>query len=32
MEIPVHDNEKELTTLLTQTGAVEVHIVEKEAH
>ena len=32
MEIPVHDNEKELTTLLTQTGAVEVHIVDKEAH
>jgi hypothetical protein len=32
MEIPVHDNEKELTTLLSQTGAVEVHIVDKEAH
>ena len=32
MEIPVHDNENELKTLLTQTGAVEVHIVEKEAH
>ena len=32
MEIPVHDNEKELETLLTQTGAVEVHIVDKEAH
>ena len=28
----VHDNEKELTTLLNQTGAVEVHIVDKEAH
>ena len=32
MEIPVHNNEKELTTLLNQTGAVEVHIVDKEAH
>lgn len=32
MEISVHDNENELKTLLTQTGAVEVHIVEKEAH
>ena len=32
MEIPVHDNEKELETLLTKTGAVEVHIVDKEAH
>ena len=32
MEIPVHGNESELKTLLTQTGAVEVHIVEKEAH
>ena len=32
MEIPVHDNEKKLKTLLTKTGAVEVHVVEKEAH
>ena len=32
MEIPVHDNEKELKALLTKTGAVEVHTVEKEAH
>ncbi len=32
MEIPVHNNEKELKTLLTKTGAVEIHIVEKEAH
>ena len=32
MEIPVHDNEKELETLLTKTGAVEVHVVDKEAH
>ena len=32
MEITVHNNEKELKTLLTKTGAVEVHIVDKEAH
>jgi len=32
MEIPVQDNEKELETLLTKTGAVEVHVVDKEAH
>ena len=32
MEIPVHNNEKELKTLLTKTGAVEIHIVDKEAH
>ena len=32
MEIPVHGNEKELKALLTKSGAVEVHIVEKEAH
>jgi hypothetical protein len=32
MEIPVHDNEKELKALLTKSGAVEVHIVDKEAH
>ena len=32
MEIPVHDNEKQLKTLLTKTGAVEVHVIEKEAH
>ena len=32
MEIPVHDNEKKLKALLTKTGAVEVHTVEKEAH
>jgi hypothetical protein len=32
MEIPVHNNEKKLKTLLTKTGAVEVHIVDKEAH
>tara|TARA_R110002124_G_scaffold77276_6_gene206987 strand:+ start:1136 stop:1660 length:525 start_codon:yes stop_codon:yes gene_type:complete len=29
MEIPVHDNEKELTSLLKETGAVEINIVEK---
>ncbi|WP_430438035.1 DUF3341 domain-containing protein [Polaribacter uvawellassae] len=29
MEIPVHDNEEELTTLLKETGAVEINIVEK---
>ena len=32
MEIPVQDNEKELKDLLTKSGAVEVHIVDKEAH
>ena len=29
MEIPVHDNEEELTTLLKETGAVEINVVEK---
>lgn len=32
MEIPIHNNEKQLITLLTKTGAVELHVVEKEAH
>lgn len=32
MEIPVHGNEKELESLLVETGAVEINIVEKEAH
>lgn len=32
MEIPVHGNEKELEKLLTETGAVEINIVDKEAH
>ncbi|WP_412983708.1 DUF3341 domain-containing protein [Pontimicrobium sp. IMCC45349] len=32
MEIPVHGNEKELESLLVATGAVEINIVEKEAH
>jgi len=29
MEIPVHDNEKELTSLLKETGAVEINVVDK---
>lgn len=29
MEIPVHNNEEELTSLLKETGAVEINIVEK---
>ena len=29
MEIPVHDNEEELTSLLKETGAVEINVVEK---
>ena len=29
MEIPVHDNEKELKKLLKETGAVEINIVDK---
>jgi len=29
MEIPVHNNEEELTALLKETGAVEINIVEK---
>lgn len=32
MEIPVHGNEKELETLLKETGAVEINLVDKEAH
>lgn len=32
MEIPVHGDEKELTTLLKETGAVEIKVVDKEAH
>jgi len=31
MEIPVHNNEKELTDLLKGTGAVEINIVEKHS-
>ena len=29
MEIPVHNNEEELTSLLKETGAVEINVVEK---
>lgn len=32
MEIAIHDNEEELQTLLAETGAVELNIVDKEAH
>jgi len=32
MEIAVHDNEKELKNLLKETGAVEINLVDKEAH
>lgn len=32
MEIPIQDNEKQLKTLLAKTGAVELHVVEKDAH
>ena len=32
MEIAVHGNEKELQSLLSETGAVELNIVDKEAH
>ena len=32
MEIAVHGNEKELHSLLSETGAVELNIVDKEAH
>jgi Alternative complex III, ActD subunit len=32
MELTVHGNEKELKNLLKETGAVEINIVEKEAH
>ena len=29
MEIEIHDNEEELTTLLNETGAVEINVVDK---
>ncbi|MDG1111703.1 MAG: DUF3341 domain-containing protein, partial [Polaribacter sp.] len=29
MEIPVHNNEAELTSLLSETGAVEINVVDK---
>ena len=30
MEISIHNNEEELTTLLNETGAVEINVIEKE--
>ena len=32
MEVMVHGNERELESLLKKTGAVEINLVEKEAH
>ena len=32
VEIPIQDNEKQLKALLAKTGAVELHVVEKDAH
>lgn len=32
MEIPIQDNEKQLKTLLAKTGAVELHVIEKNTH
>jgi hypothetical protein len=32
MEIPVHGNVKDLQALLAETGAVEINIIEQEAH
>ena len=32
MEVAVHNNEADLERLLSETGAVEINIVEKEAH
>ena len=32
IEIPIQDNEKQLKALLAKTGAVELHVVEKDAH
>ena len=32
MEIPVHGNQTELESLLKETGAVEIKLVDKEAH
>ncbi len=32
MEIPIQDNEKQLKTLLAKTGAVELHVIEKDTH
>ncbi len=30
MEISIHDNEEELTSLLNETGAVEINVIDKE--
>ncbi|MEK9782061.1 MAG: DUF3341 domain-containing protein [Flavobacteriales bacterium] len=32
MEIPLHNNEKELTQLLKKTGAIDIQVIDKEAH
>jgi len=32
MEIPVHGNEKEIASLLEETGAVEINLVDKDEH
>ena len=32
MEIPIQDNEKQLKALLAKTGAVELNVLEKDAH
>ena len=32
MEIPIQNNEKQLKSLLTKTGAVEINVVEKDEH
>ena len=32
LEIPIQDNQKQLKTLLAKTGAVELHVIEKDAH
>jgi len=29
MEIPIHNNEDELTSLLHETGAVEINVIDK---
>lgn len=32
MEITLHNNEKELTQLLKKTGAIDIQVIDKEAH
>ena len=32
MQIPIQNNEKQLKALLAKTGAVELHVIEKDAH